>query len=149
MIETLADQLGAGQQYVRGVLRQLRQGLDDRLAFLCLHAAVQHEARVLDIRQLRVQQVKVFCPFGQQQHLPPVFQGVGRVGDDACVSIAVLGQQPDDLLNASVRRNGRRRKMPDPDPQLIRDVCRALGDMPNGAGLHEDDRMVPVAANGG
>jgi hypothetical protein len=76
---------------------------------------MQHEAWELDIRQLRVQQVKVFRPFGQQQYLTPVCQGSGRVGDDTCVSIGILGQQPYDFLNTGVRRNGRSWKMTDPN----------------------------------
>jgi hypothetical protein len=109
---------------------------------------MQDEGCWLQVMELHLDGIKVFCAFRQDQHLASLRDGIAYLGGDGCCSGGIVGEMSENILDASLLRQV------DPDMagawhhlQIVRRPGRFHRRVTNRPALHEDDRLLSVAAD--
>ena len=109
---------------------------------------MQHERPWYLISQRGANGVDVLGAFGQRQHLAALPEGVDDRAGDGCRAGRVLCQMPEHILDARLQwQSDRRLDELRHHRQIVRRLKRLRRLEPDRPALHEDDGLLPVAAN--
>lgn len=66
---------------------------------------MQDERGRLQAVEFRLDGIEVFCAFCQDQHLASLRDGIAHLGGNGSCSGRIVGEVPEDVLNASIGRH--------------------------------------------